>query len=170
MSKRSAEQGWTRLEFASVVAIFAVMFGVFLNSVRFQQEQAERLVVDLTVMGIRTGLLSEAADRLIKGKGRDTADILKGNPLRWLNGFPTAYQGEFKEAPTQEIPRGSWYFEQKSGELVYKLNLSSNYERVDGGSEKEIRWRVQPRKGVSPDEATVDELTLTPTVVYKWFN
>lgn len=70
------QRGMTRLEFALVSIIFALLIGSFLYAVRYQQAQAEKLSVELNVMSMRTGLLSEIAERLIRGRGEQTADLI----------------------------------------------------------------------------------------------
>lgn len=163
------QRGISRLEFAVVAAIFAILVGTFLNAVRRQQEEAEKLAVELTVMSMRTGLLSEAADRLIKGRGQEVEDLVGGNPVRLLKGPPVGYLGEFKEVDEQRLAPGSWYFDQSSREMVYKLNLHANFRRLDRADKHEIRWRVQARQGGEGKASTVGELVLAPTVVYEWF-
>ena len=165
------QHGVTRLEFAVVASIFAILIGVFLNTVRTQQEQAEKLAMELTIMGMRTALLGEIADRLIHGRASETRDLIGSNPVRYLKGPPAGYLGEFKEADESRLAAGVWYFDQASGELVYRLNIASGFKRLDAMGKQEIRWRIQPRDKSSSDAATttVDALSLSPTVLFEWF-
>ncbi|MGE5470345.1 MAG: type II secretion system protein [Bacteroidota bacterium] len=163
------QQGLSRLEFAVVAALFAILVGVFLNTVRVQQEQAEKLGVELTIMSMRTALLAEIADRLIHGRAAESKDLIGSNPVRFLKGPPMGYLGEFKEVDESRLAPGSWYFDQASGELVYRPNISSNFKRLDGMGGKEIRWRIQPRGKSSGNAVTVDTLSLAPTVIFEWF-
>lgn len=166
---RKGQRGFTKLEFALFGIIFAGLVGVFLYSVRYQQEQAERLSVELTVMNIRTGLLSEIADRLIKGRGEQAADLVGSNPTRFLKAPPVGYLGEFKEADDSRVAPGSWYFDLGSGELVYRINSGSGFRRADGDRRKEIRWRIQARVVTSSSYFTVDTLSLVPTIQFEWY-
>lgn len=162
-------RGFTKLEFALSGAIFAILVGVFLYSVRYQQEQAERLSVELSVMNMRTGLLSEIAERLIKGRGEQTTDLVGANPVRFLKAPPVGYVGEFREADDSRIAPGSWYFDLASGELVYRPNSAGSFRRTDGGAKKEIRWRIQPRSIASSSHLTVDTLCLAATIQFDWY-
>jgi hypothetical protein len=161
--------GWTKLEFALVAIIFAMVVGVFLHAVRQQQEQAERLSVELNIMSMRTGLLSEIAERLIKGRGDQVADLVGSNPIRFLKGPPPGYLGEFKAVDPSRVGPGSWYFDVAAGELVYLPNVAPGFRRLDGVAKKEIRWRVQSRVQNGPSVVTVDALSLMAVVNFEWF-
>lgn len=162
------QRGATKLEFAVAALLFAVAVGTLLHALRYRQEEAEKLTVDLTVMAMRTGLMAEIADRLIKRSGTDAADLVGANPVRWLQAPPPGYMGEFKEADPRFMQPGSWYFNQKTGEMVYKLHSASFFRRLDGGEGQEIRWRAQARSG-KKEKVAVDEMALLPTVAYEWF-
>lgn len=163
------QRGLSKLEFTVVVALFAVLIATFLNTVRTQQEQAERLVMELNIMSMRTALLAEVTERLIQGRATETKDLLGSNPVRFLKGPPAGYLGEFKEVEESRLAAGSWYFDMTSGELVYRLNISSSFKRLDGLSTKEVRWRIAPRDKSSRNIVTVDAISLSPTVNFEWF-
>lgn len=166
---KRAQSGLTKLEFALIATIFALLLGTFLYAVRQQQVQAERLSVELTVIHIRTGLLSEIADRLIQGRAAQTADLVGSNPVRFLKGSPAGYVGEFRDADPGLIRPGNWYFDLGSGELVYRLIHEDGFRRADGQAQKEIRWRIQPRGVASSSQLTVDALFLAPTIQFEWY-
>ncbi len=163
------QYGFTKLEFALIATILAILFGTFLYAVRYQQEQAERLSVELTVMNMRTGLLSEIADRLINGKADQTADLIGANPIRFLKGPPAGYLGEYKEIDESRLTLSSWYFDLSSKELVYRINQGAGFKRSDGHQRKEIRWKIQRREVATSSYSTVDTLSLTATVPYEWY-
>ena len=166
---RWREKGITRLEVAVVAAIFAILIGTFLNTVRLQQEQAERLMVDLTIMGMRTALMTEQAERLIDGRHNETKDLLGANPIRFLKGPPVGYLGEFKEMDEGRLSGGNWYFDLAHGELVYRPKINSHFKRLDDAAKEEIRWKIQPRDSRSRIPVTVDALSLSLTVRFEWF-
>ncbi len=161
------QRGISQIEFGVVAALFAILVGTFLNSVRIQQEQAEKFSMELTIMYMRTGLLSELADRLIKNRGREADDLVGANPVRWLKSPPPGYLGEFKELNEREVKGGSWYFDQSTGEMVYKVNIDSHFRRLDGSSRNEVRWRVQGRD--HGRKSGVENLALLPVTPYEWF-
>lgn len=162
------QRGVTRLELAIVASLAAILFGTFLHAVRRQQEEAEKLLVELTIMSARTGLLSEVAGRVLAGRGRDVADLIGANPLRWLREPPPGYLGEFASADAGRLAPGSWYFDRAAGELVYRLNLASRFRRLDGSARPEIRWRLQLRQGSGIGETTAGDVALVPAVSYEW--
>ncbi len=162
------QRGLTRLEFALVSILFALLIGSFLYAVRHQQAQAEKLSVELTVMSLRTGLLSEIAQRLINHRGEETADLIGGNPVRFLKAPPVGYLGEFKEIDAQRVQPGAWYFDSATGELVYRLNQLTGFRRLDSGGKDEIRWRVEIRDGLQRAKPMVDALSLRPVGNYEW--
>jgi len=165
---RRTQRGLTSLELMVVVGLIVALAGTLLNALHRQQEEAEKLGMELTVMAMRTGLLSEMAERLIKGGDRSAGDLVGVNPARWLKAPPQGYLGEYKDVNESLIPPGSWYFDQNGGEMVYKLNRSSQFRRLEGGEKKEIRWRVQARSG-SGKKVLVEEIVLVPTTGYEWF-
>ncbi len=162
------QRGLTRLEFALVSILVALLIGSFLYSVRYQQAQAEKLSVELTVMSLRTGLLSEIAQRLINHRGEETADLIGGNPVRFLKAPPVGYLGEFKEIDIQRVQPGTWYFDSAAGELVYRLKQSAGFRRLDAGVNDEIRWRVEIRDGLQRAKPMVDALSLRSVGNYEW--
>ena len=166
---RWREKGITRLEVAVVAAIFAILIGTFLNTVRLQQEQAEKLVMELNIMSMRTALLAEITERLLQGRSTESKDLLGANPVRFLKGPPVGYLGEFKEIDESRLAAGVWYFDLAANELVYRLNLSSGFKRLDGMGAKEIRWKIAPRDKSSRNIVTVDAISLSPTVNFEWF-
>ena len=165
---RRTQRGLTSLELMVVVGLIVALAGTLLNALHRQQEEAEKLGMELTVMAMRTGLLSEMAERLIKGKDSDGSDLVGVNPTRWLKSPPQGYMGEYKDIGENLLPPGSWFFDQSTGEIVYKLNRSSQFRRLEGGEKKEIRWRVQARSG-SGKKVLVEEIVLVPTTGYEWF-
>ncbi|MDD2884540.1 MAG: hypothetical protein PHT48_05790 [Dechloromonas sp.] len=168
MHGKTRQAGLTRLEFVLVSILFALLVGSFLYAVRHQQAQAEKLSVELTVMSLRTGLLSEIAQRLINHRGEDTADLIGGNPVRFLKSPPLGYLGEFKEIDGARLQPGSWYFDSTRGELVYHLNQSAGFRRLDAAAKNEIRWRVEIRDGLQRVNPMVDALSLLPLGNYEW--
>lgn len=168
MSSRLWQSGLTRLEFALVSTLFALLVGSFLYGVRYQQSQAEKLSVELTVMSLRTGLLSEIAQRLISHRGEETLDLIGGNPVRFLKSPPVGYLGEFKEIEASRVQPGSWYFDSTAGELVYRLNRIAGFRRLDAADKNEIRWRVEIRDGLQRTKPMVDALSLLPVGNYEW--
>lgn len=164
------QYGLTRLEFALVSVIFVLLIGAFLYAVRHQQAQAEKLSVELTVMAMRTGLLSEVTQRLINHQSEQTADLVGSNPVRFLKSPPVGYLGEFKEVDAGRVQASSWYFDSTAGELVYRLNRADGFRRLDGSDKDEIRWRVGVREGGQQrGPLTVDALSLMPVGNYEWF-
>jgi hypothetical protein len=163
-------RGASRLELAVVVVLIAILLGSFLHMVRYYQEQAEKMSVELTIVNIKTGLLQEIAGRLTQHEGRDARSLVGANPVQWLSGPPPGYLGEFKDVDQSLVQPGSWYFDIGSGELVYKLNLSNNFKLERAATMRpEIRWRVGSRAAFPGGEVPVEALALLETVEYRWF-
>ena len=162
--------GISRLEFFVVVLLFALLAGAFLQVIRHYQEQAERMAVDITVVRIKTGLLHQIADRLVRQTGRDGSDLVGSNPVAFLAQPPQGYMGEYKDMPADLLPGGSWYFDQKTRELAYKLNHASGFQARSGPpGRQEIRWRVGVRGEMPAGHTPVESLVLLQTVDYDWF-
>lgn len=165
---RRTQRGLTSLELTVVVGLIVALAGTLLNALHRQQEEAEKLGMELTVMAMRTGLLSEMAERLIKGKDSDGSDLVGVNPTRWLKSPPQGYMGEYKDISGSLLPPGSWFFDQSTGEIVYKLNRGAHFQPQEAGGKKEVRWRVQGREG-SGKKVRIEAVAIVPTVRYEWF-
>lgn len=160
-----AQSGATRLEVVVVVIILSLLAGWLLHTMRFYQELTEKIVVENSILNLRSGLRYKVADLIIKGEAEKQAALANTNPVLLAERPPAGYIGEMRGP--RNLPPGSWYYEQDRAELVYIPKLHS-YLLVTDGQQAEnplLRWQIRPGGGGGAGVAVDIEL-LTP---YDWF-
>ncbi len=143
--RRSREGGISWLEFSLSLALLAAFAALLLAALLDAQATAERAAVDATIMNLKSALRLQVADRLVHGREGELREFPGSNPVRWLDKPPAPYLGEEWGPPAQAEP-GAWYFDRRSGELVYLPRAVERFRREDGKG-PEIRWRVRGLEG-----------------------
>lgn len=132
------QQGLSKLEFAVVVAVVAVLAAVLLTSLADVQGEAERAEVDQTVTNIRAGIRMAVNEHMVRGQADSLDKILNSNPIKFLGTDPRGYVGE---TAVTGAP-GSWRFDPSARILVYRARQP---EMFDG--QAELRWRMTSQGG-----------------------
>lgn len=159
------QRGATKVELVVVTIIISLLSIWLLHTLRFYQELTEKTVVESTIVNLRSGLRFKIADLIIKGTPERQSELLKTNPMTFLNSPPNGYMGEMR-AP-KNVPAGAWYYEQDKGELVYIPKMSSHLDLVDGSQPETYRLRWQIRMNEENKGAPfLDVVALSPFV---WF-
>jgi len=156
--------GISTLEFAVVAAGFATLAGMLLAALLHYEEVAEKTVVEVTIVNMRTGLKLRVAELIIKGRESDIAGLVNANPMAWLDRPPSGYIGERDSLSLQAVEAGSWSYDPALQEIAYRPRLHSRLSIQGGGI---LRWKVQAR-GISKTGVTegIEIRQLTP---YQWF-
>ncbi|MCS0632033.1 hypothetical protein NX786_22145 [Telluria mixta] len=127
--------GFTRYEFAIVVAITAALSTILLHRMDGYRRAAEEAAARQTVAALRTALQVEAA------RHPETAATLAGqNPMRLLARPPADYLGEFALAEPGRVARNGWVFNLRDKTLVY---LTSERERFASGKSELPTFKVE---------------------------
>lgn len=166
---RSAQEAFTLLELCVALALIAVLGGGWLAALLYYQELAEKTMVDLTVLNVRSGMRFAIAEGMIHGRSAQAADMLQANPLGWLEQPPPGYAGEVFTHAVASLPLGSWFFDAERREFGYlpRLGFHLTIEAVgDAAAEQAIRWRV---RGVRARNGEVEDVSLVPVTRYRWF-
>ncbi len=150
-ARRQAGSGW--LEFAVAAVVLSVLAAVLLQSLLYYQALAEKTTVELTIMNMRTGMRYRIAELILAGRTREVGGLVGTNPVAWLARPPEGYLGEVDDvAGPDEVPRGSWYFDRRTRELVYRVNRDSGFQPLDGGA-RAVRLKVVPGYDADRDGA-----------------
>lgn len=171
LGEESRETGVIRFEFMVVVMVFGLVAVIILDHVRYYQEYAEKTVMDITVMNIRTGLRFRVAELMLQNRTRDFSLVAQENPVQWLASPPPNYLGELADPKASEIQPGNWYYDLGRRQLVYHVNMGRFFVSAAEG-EKAIRYQVvtvaeQTRSdGGSPPVGWVALKLMEP---YRWF-
>jgi general secretion pathway protein G len=169
-ARRRCSAGFTLIELIIVICIVALCAGLLLERLRFYQEAAEKAAMEYNVGVVKSALQLKVAALLVRGEERKIESLARANPFDWLQEPPPGYRGEFR-APQPEVPRGSWYFDATSKELVYVPNLDAHLERLADGS-KRLRFRVRVDFEPSEPDAVrklVEGMRVEAVAPYTWF-
>ena len=129
------------------------------------KEITEKVVVETTIVNIRSGLRFRIAELLLAGAGGQQATLAGSNPINYAERPPPGYLGELRKPG--KLPPGSWYYEQDRAELVYIPILTANLT-LDGrpaGDDAGLRWQIAKISG----EAGVVEVDIRLLTPYRWF-
>ena len=115
------QDGFSRVELAVALTVVGVLAAALLERLHYVQEYAEKTAMDLVIAELRSQLRIKVAERLVDGRLAEIPALADEDPFTWLDRPPGNYLGELDREPAQE-PRGQWYFNRVSRELVYTAN------------------------------------------------
>lgn len=167
--KRTA--GFTLIELVLVIGLVAAFAAVALEKLLRYQEMAEKVAMEHTVGVLRSALALRFAGRVASGMGIDTSGIAEENPMDWLAQRPDNYLGALYDPAYPDVPKGNWYFDRKTAELVYRPRMTRFYVAGPDGREL-IRFRAVARitigENLSAGQRELSELTVRPVHPYQW--
>lgn len=161
------QAGLTWLEFSVVASVLAVLAGSLLTALLYYEELAEATVVQLTIENMRSGLRYQIADRLVAGRTPEIGQLLRANPVSWLQRSPEGYVGIVPAYSVRSLPAGSWFYDADRGEIGYMPKLSFHLA-AEHGERAILRWRMQALRSSTPAE--VEGLALVSVTPYRWFS
>ncbi len=113
--------GFSLLELVVVIALISTLVAVAINRLLPYIDEAERVAV-LRVEGqLRSTLMMEAAQRIVRGRSASLSDLEGANPIKFLLEPPKNYVGERLRQEIEQSPARRWYYEQDRQRLVYRL-------------------------------------------------
>lgn len=162
------------VELMVVVIAVAILTGVALDRVLPLVGRAQRAAFLSVQRELQSSLLLAAAEHITRGEMAALRELAVANPMGLLLQPPANYFGEV-EAPNQvEIPRASWYFDEQTGRLAYRLGRYTRFEAQDGPKDR-IELRValvyEDRDADGVFDASGDRfdgLRLEPVHGYDW--
>jgi len=158
------------VELAVCIALIAVFAGLLLERLLYYQEAAEKAVMELEANTLKLALQVHVGDLIARNRAVDYAQLARENPVGWMDRPPVGYRGEFDGDVSSQLPKGSWYFDRSSAEVVYVVKLDRNFRRASAGRTR-VRWRVKPIRpeGVAAKHSMVVGMQLVPVEPYRWF-
>lgn len=163
--------GATRFEFLVRVIIVTLLGTVLLERLLYYQEYAEKTVMEANLTSMRSGLRWRVAELMIQNRNGEIVDLLKENPVHWLEQPPPDYQGEIGPGEAEAADRDGWFFDPFRHELVYKPRLHRHF-RVGLEGRALIRFRVTAkivRRSNDAGAMRVEGVELVSVDQYKWF-
>jgi hypothetical protein len=156
----------SRLELVFAIIVILVLLSMFLNRMVVMLAQAERVLVENTIVNLNTSLRFYAAHKQMTANSAALSDVHHGNPVRLLEEQPdnpvpmragseqmaamlsvrstTAlpnYAGEMTETEAVNLHGGSWYFDPEQRALVYLVRNAEVFRSNLPGPAR-IRYRM----------------------------
>ena len=151
--------GFSLLELVVVIAIISILVAVALDRLLPYLDEAERVAV-LRVEGqLRSQLMMEAAERIVRGEAASLTELEGSNPVNFLLEPPKNYLGTVTE--TGDAPPRHWIFDDNRRQLVYRLGEAWSLDRNNDGLDDpafSVRVAFDDRDGDRRFEPLNDEL------------
>jgi len=171
---RADAAGFSLIELAVVVVIVGILGGIVLDRLLPLLGRAERAAFLQTQADLQSALLLEAAERITTGDTSGLADLATGNPMRLFLRPPPNYVGSVRAGDLGEVPRASWYFDERTDRLAYRVGRQARFDAL-GGAPDRVEFRValiyEDRDGDShfdPARDRFEGLKLEPMHAYRW--
>jgi prepilin-type N-terminal cleavage/methylation domain-containing protein len=171
---RSRAYGFTLLELAVVVAAIAILAGVALDRVLPLIGRAQRAAFVRVRADLQSALFLEAANRITRGEADTLPELATENPMSLLLKPPANYLGPVDPRSDRDIPRGSWYYDERAGRLAYRVGRYTRFStKEEPGDLIELTvafaYQDQDRDGVfDAARDRLDGLTLESVRDYEW--
>lgn len=129
-------------------AVFLVVVGALsyaiVQAVSEARDEAERLVVDLTIRNMRTGMQLAIGEAIMQQRAQEVPDWEGENPVGWLGTLPTGYVGACRNQDSGKAVRRVWCFDEARRVLVYYPGSADRLIGSVGRGEpcSRLVWRV----------------------------
>jgi prepilin-type N-terminal cleavage/methylation domain-containing protein len=171
---RSA-RGFTLVEFLVVVVAIGILTGVALDRLLPLIGRAQRAAFVQTRADLQSALLLEAADRITRGETQSLAGLVTANPMVLLLQPPANYIGAIVWPDDDaDLPRASWYFDEHTRRLVYRVGRYTRFDGLDGPADRielAVAFVYADRDGDGAFDAVRDRfegLKLEAVSPYSW--
>jgi prepilin-type N-terminal cleavage/methylation domain-containing protein len=174
MPSKHHSRGFSLLELVIVLIVVAILMGFALDRLLPLVGRAQRAAFLDVQRELQSSLLLAAAERITSGEAATIPELAAENPMSLLLRPPANYFGALAVPVPADVPRASWYFDESSGRLVYRVGRSTRFV-AQGGPADRIELRVafayQDRNGNGAFDAAGDHfdgLKLEPVHAYHW--
>ncbi|MEO8465892.1 MAG: type II secretion system protein [Gammaproteobacteria bacterium] len=166
--------GFSLVELMVVVIAIGIIAGALLDRVLPLIGRAQRAAFVQVRADLQMALLFEAAERISRGDAASLQSLTDRNPMTLLLVVPANYVGSFERPAEDYLPVASWYFDEHTHRLVYRVG---HYTRFDGQGgpagrvELKTEFVFDDRNGDGTFEPGADNfrgLRLTPAHPFAW--
>ncbi|HAN57317.1 MAG TPA: hypothetical protein DCQ77_14505 [Betaproteobacteria bacterium] len=138
---RGKQLGFTLFELLGIILIVSVLSLLLFDRFLGYQALAEKTVMEMTVINMRSGLRLRVAELMMQDKMNEIGSLVHENPINWLAAPPPNYIGAFQNPEQHAIPTNTWYFDTRRRELVYTLGHDPILE-AEPAHETAQRFRI----------------------------
>lgn len=138
---KERQAGFTLFELLGIILLVSVLSLLLYDRFLGYQALAEKTVMEMTVINMRSGLQWRVGELMIEGRADKMASLLDENPIKWLVAPPPNYIGAFQNPEQHPIPGNAWYFDTRRHELIYRQGRDSIFT-ADPGHAMRLRFRV----------------------------
>ncbi len=131
ISGRQRTRGFSMLELIAVIAIIGILVAVAANRLLPYIDEAERISVLRVEGALRSSLVLEAAQRIVRGRSASIAELEGSNPITLLLEPPKNYLGELSIGESEKVPARHWYFDRHSALLIYQPGFPFAFRAPD---------------------------------------
>jgi len=169
------ERGFSLLELVVVIVVVSLLMVVAVDRLLRLRFEAERVMVESMLTGLRSALYIEFAGAAVRGRTDQLAAAAYGsNPMAVLAERPGTYAGEYSAADPAAVAPGSWYFDTRERHLVYVVRFPEQFESALPGPAR-ARFRVEPdfddldgNGRFDPGRDSARGLRLVPVEPFTW--
>lgn len=167
-------RGFSLIELVVVVIIVGVLSGFVLDRLLPLIGRAERAAFLQVQSQLRSALLLEAAERITKGESAMLPGLGGVNPMSLLLAVPGNYVGSLERPEHERLPRASWYYDESTGRLVYRVGKHTRFSASDGPNDRVelvVAFVFEDADGDDVFDPSVDEfdgLRLASVNAFDW--
>lgn len=162
----AGRRGFSLIELVVVIALIAVFGGVLLDRMIYYQELVEKASMEQVAADLRSSVNLRTAELALENRFADVDALALQNPFDLLVRKPQNYRGVLDAPPAASVPPGGWYFDNRSKEAVYCVDLG-RYFAPDERGMKCAAWRITTVPGEKPKVSQWARLELVRP--YRWF-
>jgi hypothetical protein len=166
LAHRWSDRNLTRMELVIASLVLALLIGFFSRYVLLVFAQAERSMMNRTVININTALNYRASMMAMRGQYDELQFFIKMNPMQEMQSRPeindfdngvnnislalsgssisstSNYGGIIASDNPDTMEKGKWYFQQDDHVLVYRVSNSEFFSSDLEGSAR-VRFRIK---------------------------
>ena len=141
MQLRQHARGFSLLELVVVVIAVAILIGVAIDRLLPLVGRAQRAAFLDVQRQLQSSLLLAAAERITRGDAGTIPELARANPMALLLAPPANYAGALDARAQTRVPPATWYFDEPTGRLMYRVGRYTRFAAQDGPKDR-IELRV----------------------------
>ena len=164
------------LELVLVIVIIAVLFVIAVDKLLILKVSAEQVAMKQVLGVLRSAMTLDIASHIVKNNIQGLATKEGTNPMDWLSEKPDNYIGILNEPDPTDVQGNSWYFDNYSRMLIYRVT-NKEYFKSELSGPARARFKIKldytdiNENGIF--DYNIDEihgLILTSIDAYQWTN